>query len=144
MGGPGSIQTRTHSTWPQNIWPPRLLRELFPAGHMTEESEVGATPGHLAAQLALVSTMQAFLHAGFDISLTDRDGDTVLFYALHGDRDIIGYLLGAGGIGLFNVRNRDGDTILHRAVLLDSQDEGGEDRNLYLFLVNWRPREFGE
>lgn len=100
MGDPGSIQTRTHSTWPQNIWPPRLVRELFPAGHMTEENEVGATPGHLAAQLALVSTMQAFLHAGFDISLTDRGGDAVLFYALHGDRDMIGYLLGAGGTDL--------------------------------------------
>ena len=60
--------------------------------------------------------MEAFLKAGFDISLRDRDGDTVLVHAFdsHG-KEMMEYLLSAGGAGIINSQNKDGDIVLHHA-----------------------------
>ena len=79
------------------------------------------TPGHLAASYASLSTMTALIEGGFDISLRDGSGFTVLDAAILSTRgeEMMKYLLGAGGAGIINSQNNSGDTVLHNAARWD-------------------------
>ena len=95
-----------------------VLAEFCPPSDMAPLIEdFWPSLGYLAAESGSVSTMEAFLKAGFDISLRDRDGDTVLVHAFDSRGEgMMEYLLSAGGAGIINSQNRDGDTVLHHAV----------------------------
>ena len=78
-----------------------VLRDLCPASDMTQFNErLGRMPGHPAARFGTVSTMEAFLQAGFNISALDRYGGTVLHAALGfkpRNCEVMEYLLGQEG-----------------------------------------------
>lgn len=104
---------------PDNLNPNLLIRLLQDGLNPNLKTENGSSLLHIASSHGDLDAVKLLIARGLNIHVVDKKGDSPIFHA-HASPEIVSLLLDAGIDP--NIKDSDGASLLHQAVLFDNLD----------------------